>query len=95
MLVAAALLLLVALWRWHLPLPWVEGQVPFLPDLYRLGMLCAIALGMIFLAAYAWQVSAEGRRRQAALVATQAALERESRMGALGSFAAATRMQID
>lgn len=94
LLVAAALLLLVALWRWHLPLPWVEGQVPYLPDLYRLGMLVAIALGMLFLATYAWQVSAEGRRRQAALVATQAALERESRMGALGSFAAAAAHEL-
>ena len=94
LLVTAALLLLIALWNFHLPLPWVVGQEPFLPDLYRLGMLVAIALGMLFLAAYAWQVSAEGRRRQAALVATQAALERESRMGALGSFAAAAAHEL-
>jgi two-component system sensor histidine kinase RegB len=54
----------------------------------------AIALGMIFLAAYAWAISAEARRRQAALIATQAALEREGRMGALGSLAAAAAHEL-
>jgi two-component system sensor histidine kinase RegB len=65
-----------------------------LPDTYRLGILVAIGLGMIFLTFYAWQVSAEGRRRQAALVATQAALDRETRMGALGSLAAAAAHEL-
>lgn len=94
LMVAAALLLLILLWNWYLPLPWIAGEPPFIPDLYRMGILAAIALGMVFLAAYAWQVSAEGRGRQAALVATQAALERESRMGALGSFAAAAAHEL-
>ncbi|MGL6042454.1 MAG: ActS/PrrB/RegB family redox-sensitive histidine kinase [Sandaracinobacteroides sp.] len=93
-LVAAALLLIIGLWRWHLPLPWVDGKAIDLPDTYRLGILVAIGLGMIFLAFYAWQVSAEGRRRQAALVATQAALDRETRMGALGSLAAAAAHEL-
>ncbi|MFN3371924.1 MAG: sensor histidine kinase, partial [Sphingomonadaceae bacterium] len=74
LLMAVALALLVALWQWHLPLPW-QGEPFVLPGVYRLGILIAIGLGMIFLGTYAWQVSAEGRRRQAALVATQAALE--------------------
>ncbi len=105
-LVATALLLLVGLWTWHLPLPWggagaggsgpgdTAGQQLQLPDTYRLGILVAIALGMIFLTIYAWQVSAEGRRRAAALLATQAALDRESRMGALGSLAAAAAHEL-
>jgi two-component system sensor histidine kinase RegB len=93
-LVATALLLLVALWRWHLPLPWAGGEPLPLPDTYKLGILVAIGLGMIFLTFYAWQVSAEGRRRQAALVATQAALDRETRMGALGSLAAAAAHEL-
>lgn len=92
-LVAFALLLLACLWRWHLPLPWVGPPVT-LPGTYVLGILVAISLGMIFLTFYAWQVSAEARRRQAALVATQAALDRESRMGALGSLAAAAAHEL-
>lgn len=94
LLVTGALVLLILLWRWHLPLPWGAGPAPVLPDLYRLAMLVAIALGMLFLAAYVWQISAEGRRRQVALIATQAALEREGRMGALGSFAAAAAHEL-
>ncbi len=94
LLVTVALVLLVILWRWHLPLPWGGSPPPVLPDLYRLAMLVAIALGMLFLAAYVWQISAEGRRRQVALIATQAALEREGRMGALGSFAAAAAHEL-
>jgi two-component system, sensor histidine kinase RegB len=93
-LVVAALVLLAGLWHWHLPLPWMDGHSLELPATYRLGILVAIALGMIFLTFYAWQVSAEGRRRQAALVATQAALDRETRMGALGSLAAAAAHEL-
>lgn len=93
-LMLGALLLLVGLWWRHLPLPWSAGEEMLLPETYRLGLLIAIALGMIFLAFYAWQVSAEGRRRQAALVATQAALDRETRMGALGSLAAAAAHEL-
>jgi two-component system sensor histidine kinase RegB len=93
LLVAGALMLLLGLWRWHLPLPWPDHSMQ-LPDTYKLGILIAIGLGMLFLSTYAWQVSAEARRRQAALVATQAALERESRMGALGSLAAAAAHEL-
>lgn len=93
LLVAAAFWLLTALWRWHHPLPW-PGAPLLLPDTYLFGILVAIALGMGFLSLYAWQVSAEGRRRQAALVATQAALEREGRMGALGALAAAAAHEL-
>ncbi|QMW22391.1 ActS/PrrB/RegB family redox-sensitive histidine kinase [Sandaracinobacteroides saxicola] len=93
LLVAGALGLLVILWQWSLPLPW-RGVPLELPDMYRVALLIAIALGMVFLSLYAWQVSAEARRRQAALVATQAALERESRMAALGSLAAAAAHEL-
>lgn len=93
LLVAGALLLLVALWRWAMPLPWAGPPIAF-PETYKVGILIAIALGMVFLSVYAWQVSAEARRRQAALVATQSALDRETRMGALGSLAAAAAHEL-
>lgn len=89
-----ALGLLLGLWRWHLPLPCPPGEVMHLPATYSFGMLAAIALGMTFLTIYSWLVSAEARRRQTALVATQAALERETRMGALGALAAAAAHEL-
>lgn len=93
-LVLTALALLAGLWLKHLPLPWAGGEPLKLPALYQLGILVSMGLGMIFLTFYAWQVSAEGRRRQAALVATQTALDRETRMGALGSLAAAAAHEL-
>ncbi len=93
-LVLVALLLLAALWFWHLPLPWAGGADFELPLVYRLGLLMAIGVGMLFLTFYAGQVAAETRHRQMALIATQAALDRETRMGALGSLAAAAAHEL-
>lgn len=93
-LVLVALLLLLGLYFWHLPLPWADNSAFKLPPVYRLGILAAIGVGMLFLTFYAWQVSAEARRRQMALLATQEALDRETRMGALGSLAAAAAHEL-
>lgn len=90
-LLATACITAVALFS--LPLPW-PGEPLVLPPIYRLGQWMAMVLGMAFLAAYAWQVSAEGRRRQLALVATQTALAREQKMSALGSLAAAAAHEL-
>lgn len=92
-LLLTALGILFALWAWALPLPW-QGHPIFLPPLYRVGIFTGLLLAMIFLSIYAWQVSAEGRRRQLALIATQTALERESKMSALGSLAAAAAHEL-
>lgn len=94
MMMGLALGLLVPLSFWHEPLPWIAGVPLHLPLVYRLGVLVSIALGMLFLGFYAWQVSAQGRRHQAALAATQTALERETRMGALNSLAAAAAHEL-
>lgn len=92
-LLGIALFILVALWNWALPLPW-GGHPIFLPPLYRGGIFLGLALTMVFLAAYAWQVAAEARRQLLALAATQAALEREAKMSALGSLAAAAAHEL-
>ncbi len=91
--VLLAVLILVAQWRWALPLPW-GGSDFQLPETYRLGILIAEALGMGFLAAYAWRISHEGRRHALALAATQGALEREAKMSALGALAAAAAHEL-
>ncbi len=93
LLLGMAAAILVILWRWALPLPW-QGAPVDLPPIYRIGVVVAVALAGVFLAGYAWTVSAEARRRAHALIATQAALERETKMAALGSLAAAAAHEL-
>lgn len=93
LLVAMAGGILVILWRWALPLPWT-GTALVLPPIYRFGVVVAVALAGSFLAGYAWLVSAEARKRAHALIATQSALEREAKMSALGSLAAAAAHEL-
>ena len=92
-LASLAVLVLAGLWQFPLPLPWVGPEV-VLPDLYRTGMFVAVSLSTVFLATYATRVSAESRQRARALVATQDALDRESRVSALGSLAAAAAHEL-
>jgi two-component system sensor histidine kinase RegB len=92
-IVLIAILILFAQWRWALPLPWA-GTTFVLPETYRFGLLIAEVLGIAFLATYAWRISAEGRRHAQALAATQATLEREAKMSALGSLAAAAAHEL-
>ena len=93
LLIAMAGAIVFILWRWALPLPWM-GPPVILPPVYRFGVVVAVALAGVFLAGYAWLVSAEARKRAHALIATQAALERESKMSALGSLAAAAAHEL-
>ena len=92
-LISIAIACLAALALWALPLPW-HGPALALPPLYQAGQGVALLIGMTFLAAYAWRVSAEARRRQQALIATQTALAREQKMSALGSLAAAAAHEL-
>ncbi|HYM31372.1 MAG TPA: ActS/PrrB/RegB family redox-sensitive histidine kinase [Candidatus Cybelea sp.] len=78
---------------WHMPLPWSGGGLA-LPDAYIAGTWAAIVLGMVFIAAYAWQVAAEARRMSDALGETQLALAREQRLSALGGLAAAAAHEL-
>lgn len=91
--VLLAIAILVAEWQWALPLPWAGADFK-LPETYRLGILIAETLGLCFLAAYAWRISAEGRSHAQALAATQGALERQAKMSALGSLAAAAAHEL-
>jgi two-component system, sensor histidine kinase RegB len=92
-LISLAIGCLTVLALWSQPLPW-SGTAPVLPETYRFGVWTALLIGMGFLAAYAWQVSAEARRRQQALVATQAALARAQKLSAVGAMAAAAAHEL-
>lgn len=92
-LLAMAVSILVILWFWALPLPW-PGAAIALPPVYLLAVFIAVAIASAFMAAYVGLVSAESLRRAQALIATQSALEREAKMSALGSLAAAAAHEL-
>lgn len=78
---------------WHEPFPWVGAGFP-LPDLYVMGIWEALALGIVFIAAYVGSVAQEARQMSNALAATQMALAREQRLSALGGLAAAAAHEL-
>lgn len=80
--------------NFHYPLPWIPGQVFQLPDLYRIGIWISLLLGVGFTSVYAWRMANESTRMSAALAATQLALSREHRVGALGALAAAAAHEL-
>ena len=73
---------------WSMPLPWTPGEPLVLPDLYKVAVFTATALGVAFTAGYAWRAAAEADRMEQALHATQAVLAREQQLSALGGLAA-------
>jgi two-component system sensor histidine kinase RegB len=61
---------------------------------YHLGVGMAMAIAIIFISNYVWQVAADARQVSDALAATQMALEREQRISLLGGLAAAAAHQL-
>ena len=92
--VGVCMLACIGMAFWSLELPWLEGQTFVLPDLYRFGLLAALLVGIVFTAGYAWQASLESTRMEVALAATQAVLEKERRLSALGGLAAAAAHEL-
>ena len=77
----------------HMPLPW-RGTAPELPTLYLLGVWTALAIGILFFAAYTWRVAQAARELSDGLFATQQALAREQRLSAMGTIAAAAAHEL-
>lgn len=88
-----ALACITVLAVWHFPLPW-RGPPPHLPLTYILGVWAALAIGILFFAAYTWRVAEEARRLSEALGATQLALAREQQFSAMGALAAAAAHEL-
>src|SRR5438105_4049643 len=82
------------LWQAHLPLPWAPVNGFRLPALYQTGIWVSLLLGIGFTSIYAWRIAHEAARMSAALSATQLALARERRLGALGALAAAAAHEL-
>jgi|TARA_R100000501_G_scaffold5804_1_gene12862 two-component system sensor histidine kinase RegB len=92
-LTAIAVAILVVEWKWARPLPW-NGAPPEMPGLLQAATFSALAFTIMFIALYVLRVSLEARRWQQALVTTQAVLERETKMSALGALAAAAAHEL-
>jgi len=78
----------------HRPLPWPEGDVLILPQLYQAGIWTALVIGIGFTSVYAWRIASESARMSAGLAATQLALSREHRLAALGALATAAAHEL-
>jgi two-component system sensor histidine kinase RegB len=78
---------------WHLPLPWDEDLLQ-LPALFVMAVWISMTLSTVFIAAYTFSVTEEGRRMSDALAATQLALAREQRVSAVGALAAAAAHEL-
>jgi len=74
-------------------LPW-HGPAPAIDGLLRLGIWISLCFTLIFLTLYMARIGREGRQRARALAATQAALEQEQRLAALGTLAAAAAHEL-
>jgi two-component system, sensor histidine kinase RegB len=78
----------------HEPLPWVQDGSMRIPQLYLIGVFCAILLGLTFISVYAWRVTEEARQLSDAFAATELALAREQNLSAIDGLAAAAAHQL-
>jgi two-component system sensor histidine kinase RegB len=62
--------------------------------LYQGGIWASLVIGIGFTSVYAWRIASEAARMQAGLAATQLALAREHRLGALGALATAAAHEL-
>ena len=89
-----AIVLISLLAYFHVPLTLTTGEVLQLPDLFILGFWTAIAIGIIFLSAYARRITSESHSMSQALLATQMALAREQKLTDLGGVVAAAAHEL-
>lgn len=92
-LIALSLVLVSALAFTPFSLPW-NGTPPAIPETLRAGIWISLCFTLVFLALYMARVGREGRSRARALAATQVALERQQRLAALGTLAAAAAHEL-
>ena len=78
----------------HLPLIQPDGTPLEIPEIFRLGIGAALAIGLVFLGLYARRVTVEAHAMSEALSATQIALAREQRLAAIGGIAAAAAHEL-
>jgi two-component system sensor histidine kinase RegB len=88
-----ALVVILALSLFHMPLPWTDPPFALAP-LFIFGLAMALGLSVVFIAAYVFSLAEEARRMSGALAASYLALDREQRVSALGALAAAAAHRL-
>lgn len=78
----------------HMPLPSPADQDWDVPELFRIGQFCAVAIGLAFFSVSGMRVTRDETRLVRALDAAQVVIAREQRLSALGALAAATAHEL-
>jgi len=78
----------------HLSIQLANGGDLVLPALFQFGFWAALMIGVVFLAAYARQITGEMHSMSDALLATQMALAREQKLTDLGGVIAAAAHEL-
>jgi two-component system, sensor histidine kinase RegB len=91
---AVAATALSLLYFFHVPLILADGSELRLPEVYLFGFWVAILVGLAFLAAYAYRITAETHSMADALAATQMTLAREQKLTDLGGVVAAAAHEL-
>lgn len=94
MLGVFAVILVSLLTYYYIPLRTEEGFILRMPRVFLIGFWTAIMIGLVFLAIYAWRVTAETHAMSSALLATQMALSREQKLTDLGGVVAAAAHEL-
>ena len=94
LIVLLALASVSLLFFYALPLPWIPGETIQIAPMYKAGVWAALSLSILFFAGYARRISVESGQMRSALSATQAVLDRERRLSALGGLAAAAAHEL-
>ena len=90
---ALAITCINALAVFHEPLPWTLDGLK-LPQNFVTALAIALGLAVIFITSYVYRVAQESRRLSDALMAAQAALDRELSLSTLGALAAAAAHEL-
>ncbi|WP_350335867.1 ActS/PrrB/RegB family redox-sensitive histidine kinase [Coralliovum pocilloporae] len=80
--------------RWHFALPWQEGSILILPNIYIAGVWIAIISSMAFMAMYTSRVAGEAQQLSDALSATELVLAHEQHLSALDGLATAAAHEL-
>ncbi|OUD09716.1 two-component sensor histidine kinase [Marivivens niveibacter] len=94
MLGGVAIAIITALALWHFPLITSTGELLELPAIFRFGFWISLVVGVLFLGAYARQITTEMHDMSDALLATQMALAREQKLTDLGGVVAAAAHEL-
>lgn len=93
-LAIVALVLVVLMLNFHLPLQTKEGFTLRIPEIFLVGNLAGLAIAIVFSSIYSRRVVSEMSSMAEALAATQMALSREQKLTDLGGVVAAAAHEL-